>query len=190
MRARFTGRPIRSIVIAALFVFGCVSVAVADGGRLRFRRPGGPFIVTLFTTPDPLTTGRADFSVAVERSGTPGLVEDAHIDFILTPAASHGRQLVFHASHAQATSKWLQAANFSIPARGLWRVTVVVRRGGQTGQCSGEVRVGRARTRDLMWDILPVPLAALLFVLHQNLKEKYDRKRRNGLPESASQTRS
>ncbi|HTU49602.1 MAG TPA: hypothetical protein VMF56_03355 [Acidobacteriaceae bacterium] len=181
MRREFTGRSIAGVLLVVLFVFGCVNTAIADGGRLRFRRAAGPFIVTLFTTPDPLTAGRADFSVAVERAGMPGLVQDAHIDLILTPADGDGGQIVLHASHKEATSKWLQAANFSLPARGIWHVQVVVRRGQEVGECFGEVRVRAPGTRDLMWDILPVPLGALLFVLHQNLKQKYNRKRRNRL---------
>ena len=189
MRRGFSNRSIPGVLLAVLAVFACVNPAFADGGRLRFRRPAGPFIVTLFTTPDPLTRGRADFSVAIERAGMPGLVEDAHVEIILTPAEGHGRQIALYASHAQATSKWLQAANFSLPARGLWRVTVLVRRGQETGQCSGEVRVRSAGARDLTWDILPVPLAALLFLLHENQKRKYNRNRRNGLSPSVSQTR-
>jgi hypothetical protein len=190
MRKVFRVRSILSTLLVALTFFGCVDTAFADGGRLRFREPAGPFIVTLFTTPDPLTTGHADFSVAVEREGMPGLVRDAHVDFILSPASGLGRQLTIHATPAAATSKWLQAANFSLPARGLWRVTVLVRHGRETGQCSGEVQVKAAGTPDLAWDVLPVPLGALLFLLHQNRKRRYNQKRRDRLLSSASQVRS
>jgi hypothetical protein len=190
MRNGFRIRSIPGALLVVLAVFGCVDAAFADGGRLRFREPAGPFIVTLFTTPDPLTTGHADFSVAIERTGVPGLVEDVHVDFILTPATGHGRQLVLHASHAAATSKWLQAANFSLPAQGLWQVTVVVRRGQEAGRCSGEVRVKDVGARDMTWDILPVPLAALLIVLHENRKRKYNRNRRTGRSSPAFQIRS
>ena len=185
----FTVRSIPGVLLAVYVVLACVNPAFADGGRLRFRRSAGPFIVTLFTTPDPLTKGPADFSVAVERAGMPGLVEDARVEIILTPAQGHGRQLVLHASHAEATSKWLQAVNFSLPARGLWHVTVLVRRGQQEGQCSGEVRVRTSAARNVTWDILPVPLAALLFLLHEDRKRKYNRNRRKGMPSSASRPR-
>jgi hypothetical protein len=135
-------------------------------------------MVTLFTTPDPLTEGHADFSVAVERAGKSGLVENAHVDLILTSASGHRRKIVLHASHAAATSKWLQAANFSFPAPGLWRIVIIIQQGHQTGQCSGEVQVEPSRSRAITWDVLPVPLAAMFFVLHQNRKRKYERKRR------------
>lgn len=165
------------VVVAALVVCAWARPAFADGGRLRFREPAGPFVVTLFTTPDPLTQGHADFSVAMERAGEPGLVEDAQVEFLLAPADGHGRQFVVDASHVAATSKWLQAANFSFPAKGLWRVKVVVRRGQEMGECSGEVRVRLSGTSDLLWDVLPVPLAGLVFLLHQERKRRYGRER-------------
>jgi hypothetical protein len=178
----------RGILIAMLVCLGCVRFACADGGRLRFREPAGPFVVTLFTTPDPLAKGRADFSVAVEQAGEPGLVEDAQVDLVLTRADGQGSAMVLHASHAAATSKWLQAANFSLPAAGLWRVTVQVRRGAEAGQCSGQVRVEAAGARDWMWDVLPVPLAGLFFLVHANRKRKYGRERRRRVERAAARS--
>jgi hypothetical protein len=178
MKKRFQ-RPVPGALIVLLIVLGWGTPAAADGGRVRFRRQAGPFVVTLFTTPDPLTQGPADFSVAVERAGAPGLVSAAHVDLILTPAANPRGQLILPMSHASATSKWLQAANFSIPASGVWHVTVRVRSGADSGECSGEVRVQPPGARDLTWDILPVPLVAFVLVMHQTLKQKYNRGRRN-----------
>ena len=186
------------LILGAVFVvLAYAHPAFADGGRLRFRQPAGPFVVSLFTTPNPLRVGRADFSVAVERSGAQDagadLIPDAQVDLTLTPVSARGKPLILHASHSAATSKWLQAANFSLPARGVWRVTVVVRRGNQVGQCSGEVQVnsagaaGAAGPEGLTWDVMPVPLLALLFVLHQYRKRKYNRAR---LPRHPPETRS
>lgn len=166
---------LRGAVLAGLLCLGCARAALADGGRLRFREPAGPFVVTLFTTPDPLTKGRADFSVAVERAGKPGLVQDAEIELVLTRADGGNGTIALHASRAAATSKWLQAANFSIPEPGLWRVTVQVRRGREAGECSGEVRVEAGGAQNWMWDVLPVPLAGLFLLLHVNRKRKYRR---------------
>ncbi|HEX3662722.1 MAG TPA: hypothetical protein VHU89_14900 [Acidobacteriaceae bacterium] len=179
----------RGAVLGVIFCLGCARGAFADGGRLRFREPAGPFEVTLFTTPDPLTRGEADFSVAVERAGEPGLVQDAQVDLLLTRADGKGGTLVLHASHAAATSKWLQAANFSLPAAGVWRVTVQVRRGQETGACSGEIHVRAAGARDWTWDVLPVPLAGLFLVLHANRKRKYRRERRRQAALAAARNR-
>lgn len=178
MREKPLRQTLYAVLLIALFPL-CARTARADGGRLRFREPAGPFVVTLFTTPDPLTKGRADFSVAVQRAGESRLVEDADVTFILTPVKGHGTRLVLHASHAAATSKWLQAANFSLPAGGLWKVTVRVRRGLQAGECSGEIRAGAGGARNLLWDVIPVPLAGLLLVLHERRKRNYNRSRRH-----------
>jgi hypothetical protein len=142
--------------------------AFADGGRLRFREPAGPFIVTLFTTPDPLSAGQVDFSVAVERPNSQGIVQDADVTFLLQ-AVGGGGKLMLHASHAAATSQFLQAANFTLPHKGLWRVTVAVRQGKEAGTCSGEVEVLPAYlvTNGIAWEIAVVPLLVLLFFLHQ-----------------------
>lgn len=162
--------------------------AFADGGRLRFRKPAGPFTVTLFTTPDPLTKGRADFSVAVERVDSIGLVENAHVTFILTPQADPNHRLVLHASRSQATSRFLQAANFKLPSPGFWRIDVIVRDGNQVGQCSGHFRVRKQdlATSERAWQIAFVPIMVLLFFLHQWRKREVAR--RNAARRNPSQS--
>ncbi len=152
--------------------------AFADGGRLRFRKPAGPFTVTLFTTPDPLTRGRADFSVAVERDGSIGLVENAHVTFVLTPQSDPTHRLILHASRSQATSRFLQAANFSLPSPGLWSIAVFVREGNQIGQCTGHFRVRKQdlATSERAWQIAFVPIMVLLFFVHQWRKREVARR--------------
>lgn len=186
MNLRSRDRLMLLVTVVAAILIASAQSARADGGRLRFREHAGPFIVSLFTTPDPLTQGPADFSVAVEQSGEPGLIEDADIEIILIPASGAGHPITLHASRAAATSKWLQAANFRVPARGVWQVTVAVRRGTQVGQCSSTVRVGSAGPHDLIWDVLPVPLMALFLLAHQRRKRIYKRERRSRLAASAS----
>lgn len=149
--------------------------AFADGGRLRFRQPAGPFTVTLFTTPDPLTKGRADFSVAIERADSTGLVQNAHVTFILTPQSDPHHPITLHASHNQATSRFLQAANFTLPSAGLWSIRVLVKDGNQSGQCGGQFRVQKQdlATSERAWQIAFVPIMVLLFFLHQWRKRNW-----------------
>lgn len=160
--------------------------AFADGGRLRFREPAGPFTVTLFTTPDPLTKGRADFSVAIERPDTTGLVENAHATFILTSQKNPSQRIVLHASRSQATSRFLEAANFTLPQAGIWQIDVIVRDGNQTGQCSGQFQVYKEdlATSERAWQIAFVPIMVLLFFLHQWRKREVARRHRARLAAS------
>jgi len=153
--------------------------AFADGGRLQFRQPAGPFTVTLFTTPDPLTKGRADFSVAVERADSTGLVENAQVTFLLTNQNNPAQHITLHASRSQATSRFLQAANFTLPSAGLWSIQILVKDGKQTGECSGQLRVRKQdlATSERAWQIAFVPIMVLLFFLHQWRKREYARRK-------------
>jgi len=171
-----------------LFLLLCLlslgQAALADGGRLSLHERAGPFTVTLFTTPDPLTVGSADFSIAVERSDdrglNRGLVEDAKVTLILTPLdpahpgseSGSGQRLVLAATHAAASSAFLQAANFKLPAPGLWKIDIVVQQGRDLGECSGLIDVlpYQVATDGIAWQIAVVPLAMLLFAIHLALK--------------------
>ncbi|MEI9975838.1 MAG: hypothetical protein WDO73_29525 [Ignavibacteriota bacterium] len=54
------------------------STALADGGTVQFRSEAGPYVITLFTTPTPLTAGPIDISLLLQdRDGlTPVLDAD------------------------------------------------------------------------------------------------------------------
>jgi hypothetical protein len=165
-----------------MFLLLAPTSAFADGGRLRIHAQAGPFTVSLFTTPDPLRVGQADFSAAIERRDVDGLEEDAQVTFVLTPEDGHGTPIALRATRAAATSRFLDAANFSLPHSGIWRVTVLVQKGADFGQCSTEVDVLPATliSNDLMWEIAIVPLAVLLFILHQWRKYFVSTRRCNG----------
>jgi hypothetical protein len=78
-----------------------------------------------------------------------------------------------------ATSAFLQAANFTVPRPGVWKVTIMVQQGTDAGECSGEidVRPYRITTDEIAWEIAVVPVAMLLFAVHQALKRRQHRKR-------------
>lgn len=140
---------------------------LADGGRIRIHEKAGPFLITLFTTPDPLTTGAADFSVAVERADQSGMVEDAEVTLLLT--RPDGLRVVQKATHEAATSRFLYAANLALPESGVWQARVNVSQGDQAGECSTSVDV-LAQTplrQQIFWQIVTVPLVVLLFFLHR-----------------------
>lgn len=175
------------ILLCLLLITLAVSLqnARADGGRLRLHEPAGPFMVTLFTNPDPLTEGRADFSVAVERAAdhdlNQGLVQDAKVTLILTPKdkapGASGERIVLPTTHTAATSAFLQAANFTLPHPGVWKITIMVQQGADTGECFGEIDVlpYRIASDEIAWEIAVVPIAMLLFALHQAMKRKRHR---------------
>lgn len=175
----------RLFLSLALALLAAAAIAHADGGRLRLHQSAGPFIVTLFTTPDPLVAGPADFSIAVERAANQGsgqsLIQDADVTLILTPADNSSGRMVLTTSHAAATSRFLQAANFSLPHAGPWLVTVIVHQGNDTGRCSGSFIVEPVTLagNDLALQVALIPLAILLFALHRGRKRAYRRKRQS-----------
>ncbi len=157
----------RKVFVVALLAL-CAARAFADGGRLRIRQHAGDFILTLFTTPDPLTAGQADFSVAVEQGNGGGVVQDAHVSITLTPAGG-GDPIVLDLTHGAATSRFLQATNFTLPHSGIWNVKILVQRGQQTGECSTQVKVlpFSPLSDRIFWQIAVIPFFVLLFALHR-----------------------
>ena len=166
-------------ILIACCLLGCAATAHADGGRLRMHAPAGPFVVTLFTTPDPLRADDADFSVALERAATGALVNDADVTLILTPAAEGERgRIELQATRAAATSAFMQAADVKLPHSGSWKVTVVVRQGSESGECSTTLDVlpKRPLGGQIFWEIMLVPFLIMLFAVHQRLKSKQRRR--------------
>jgi hypothetical protein len=148
---------------------------MADGGRIRIHQPAGPFLVTLFTTPDPLLAGPADFSVAVERPNAQGLVEDAEVTLLLSmPEDPSAPRLIVPATRQAATSRFLQAANVQLPRSGSWLVRVMVSEGAEAGECSTRVEVlpRTAFRSQTLWQILAVPLFILIYALHRRRRSR------------------
>jgi hypothetical protein len=166
-------------LLIACCLLGFATSAYADGGRLRMHAPAGPFVVTLFTTPDPLRADDADFSVALERASSGALVSDANVTLILTPAVEGERgRIELEATRAAATSAFMQAADVRLPHPGSWKVTVVVRQGSERGECSTTLDVlpRSPLGGQIFWEIMLVPFLILLFAVHQRLKSKQRRR--------------
>lgn len=146
------------------------SAAFADGGRLRFSRPAGPFLVTLFTTPEPLTPGPTDFSVMIQDAKSGDILSDAHV--ILKLTSSQGAVISAVASHGIATNRLLQAAQFNVPSGGNWKLHLDVEQGTDTSSVDADIPVQPGSRKTVLvgaFAILPV-IAILLFILHQRQK--------------------
>ncbi len=156
---------------AFTLLLACTCYVVrADGGRLRFSKPAGPFLVTLFTMPEPLTPGPADFSVMVQDSATGHVLSDAAIQMHWT--GPDGRVIEANALRGTAVNKLLSAANVSLPSSGTWHLEIDIQQGSRVGECGSTIIVEPgSRVAGLVWTfaLLPV-LACLLFVLNQRQK--------------------
>ena len=146
--------------------------AHGDGGTVRLSEAVGGYLVTVFTAPTPLRAGPVDVSVLVQdaRTGQP-----APIGQVMLRLRQPGeRTLEQAATREQATNRLLHAAQFDLPAPGVWLVEVRVR--GPGGEAAREFEIHAAepspRWLELWgWIFLPV-VAVVLFLGHQYIKSK------------------
>jgi hypothetical protein len=159
----------RTVLLAA-FLFQSEAPALADGGTLRLTRAAGPFVITIFTAPEPLRVGSAEVSVLVLERGAAGAVLlDATVELRVRAPDGTARMLV--ASHAAGSNRLLQAALLELPAPGTWQLTIAVRHESDTATVSLELPVGSAAPRLVaQWPPLALPpLCVLLFVWRERL---------------------
>lgn len=159
----------RAILLAALLLQS-EAPAFADGGTLRLTRAAGPFVIALFTAPEPLRVGSAEVSVLVlERGAAAAVLLDATVE--LRVRAPDGTTRMLAPSHAAASNRLLQAALLELPAPGTWQLTIAVRHQGDTVTVSCELPVGSAPPPFLaQWPPLALPpLCILLFVWRERL---------------------
>jgi len=148
--------------------------AFADGGRLRFSSVSGPFLITLFSTPEPLTPGPIDLSVMVQDARSGDVLSDAHVGIDLLQQNGDGSTIHAEATHGMAVNKLLQAADIEIPASGSWRMRITVHQGSRSTVLDTAIPVepGSRKTK-LVWIFGSLPVLALvLFTLHQLQKSQ------------------
>jgi hypothetical protein len=149
----------RALMVAALFL---PRPAFADGGTLRSTQAAGPFVISIFTAPEPLRVGSADLSVLVQECSA--VLLDATIE--LHVRAPDGATQTLVASHATASNRLMQAALLKLPAPGRWQLTVAVRHRTDAATSSCALFVASAAPRLVVqWPLLALPpLCIALYV--------------------------
>jgi hypothetical protein len=157
---------------------GAGTAAHADGGRLQMRQTAGPFVVSLFTTPESLGVGQADFSVMVEEQGVSKVLLDADVVITLTPEDG-SEPIVAHLSHAHATNRLLQDAVVELPRAGRWRTVVEVNEAGRHASTATDLTVDdHSALRGTVWVFALLPVCAIgLFAWVQVAKTTARRRR-------------
>jgi hypothetical protein len=156
-------RAATTVLASALACLLLASPARCDGGRVRLLEPAGPFVVTVFSTPDPLRVGPADLSVLVQdRAGGEPLLDVEVVLEVGPPPGVGGPPVRLAATREEATNKLLYAASFAPARAGAWSLVVTVRRGIEHGRVRGTLVVepaasGLAR----IWAYLALPPAAV-----------------------------
>ncbi len=180
----------RSAICCAAMLTYALSAA-ADGGRLLIRQAAGPFLITLFSTPDVLAVGPADLSVLVEQSSGAGVLLDADVSLLLTREGGGAAPVHAQLTHRAATNRLMQAANLSLPAPGRWDAVVVVREQGREATVHAVLTVApHSSRRGTVWLFAMLPLGVIALVLWlESEKRRVRRTRTNDAAESLADTK-
>jgi hypothetical protein len=154
-------------------ILACILVAVqcgqvrADGGALRVSTEKGSYRVTVFTAPTPFRAGPVDISILVQDRATGALVPGARASICLTKAGQ--ATVTLPATTEAATNKLFRAAQFDVPASGLWNLEVQI--DGPSGsaaiQASLEAAKALPQWHELSWWISWPGVVVVLFAIHQ-----------------------
>ncbi len=106
----------------------------------------GPYLVSVWTQPDPLRVGEVHFTVAVsepgrsqQEAGSPVL--DATIELTLIAADENERPLNVSATHTEAVNKLFYEADIDVPGQGIWQVITTVAGPAGTGETEFSIEV-------------------------------------------------
>jgi len=169
MRATASARGMpRVAALVALVLFPLTAALVprpawGDGGTLRVMEPSGPFVVGVFSTPEPLRVAPADLSVLVlERTGGNPVLDAAVSLEVRPPAGADAGPQRLEATRGQATNKLLYAAPFLPGTPGDWTLHVTVTRGVQSTEvgCTLPVASDQAGLVGI-WPYLAIPPVAI-----------------------------
>jgi hypothetical protein len=195
MRVRTAQRTDRGRRVATILLVSALACllypppARSDGGRVRLLEPAGPFVVTVFSTPDPLRVGAADLSVLVQdRAGGEPLLDAEVVLEVTPPSGTDVPPVRLVATRAQATNKLLYAASFAPAHAGAWPFAVTVRRGRERGRVRGVLVVEPAGSglADIWVYLALPPAAAAVYALRAYLV----RRRRRARQPAAAASRS
>lgn len=147
-------------------------VAHADGGHTRLQQTSGELVITLFTAPEPLVTGNADFSVMVQDRSTQQLLPDAHITLELRSPS--GGVEIFHLSKGDTINKMLQAASVSLLMAGDWSAVLNVQSGPERALISTSFHVVQNHSRrHIVLTLVILPFVVILLgCIHQFQRKK------------------
>ena len=143
------------------------------------RQAAGPFVVSLFTTPESLAVGPADLSVMVEEQGDSSVLLDPDVVVTLTSEDASIAPVIAHLSHAHAANRLLQDAVVQLPRAGRWHAVIHVSDTGREASVATELTVANySARRGTVWLFATLPLCAIaLFAWVQVAKQRARRRR-------------
>jgi len=152
------------------------ATALADGGTVQLRKEAGAFVITVFTSPAPLSSGPADISLLLQNRNGPEPVLDANVSLVLRSDASSD-EISVRPTRQQAQNKLLYAGPVTLSESGKWQLAVTILRNGERTDATGTIDVApAAKMAAATWGYIAFPpLTITLFVV----RERLIRRRRN-----------
>jgi hypothetical protein len=144
--------------------------ALADGGTVQLRKQAGPFMITVFTAPAPLSAGPVDISLLLQNRNGLEPVLDASVSLILRSEAS-GAEMQARPTREQAQNKLLYAAPVTLAESGKWQLDVTILRNGERTESTGIIDVAPAfEMASSYWGYIAFPpLIIVAFVVRERL---------------------
>jgi hypothetical protein len=146
------------------------ATAFADGGTVQFRNEVGAFVITVFTSPAPLSAGPIDISLLLQNRNGLEPVLDANVSMCLHADAS-SVEIQAQPTRDQAQNKLLYAAPVTLAIAGKWRLAVTILRNGERTDATGTIEV--APTPEMAashWSYLAFPpFMVAAFVIRERL---------------------
>jgi hypothetical protein len=188
---------IRIWIVTTLFTMLAPQVGTADGGIVQLRETQGPFLVTVFVSPEAVEGAVSDVSVLVQRSQSGDVVLNAEVKLEanrpggvstkesdplcgLSPIAVASRiaettlyLVQGRATREEASNKLLYAARLKLDVTGDWQLHVIVSQGTDTAgfDCLLPVRTSAKLAR--IWPYLAFPpIAIVVFATNQWLRRR------------------
>jgi hypothetical protein len=147
------------------------ATSFADGGTVLLRKEAGPFVITAFASPAPLSVGSVDISLLVQNRNGLEPVLDANVSMRLRADAS-STEIQAQATREQAQNKLLYAGLVTLAEPGSWQLAVtILRNGGERTDATGTIDVAPAPPMAASyWSYIAFPpLMIVAFVVRERL---------------------
>ena len=155
----------RNVLILAIVAR---SMLFGDGGTLQLRKETPEFIVTVFTSPAPLSAGPADISILLQNRDTLEPVLDAEVSIVMRAEAT-GSEVHVRATREKAQNKLLYAAPVTLGDSGGWEIKASILRLGVTSEIAGTIKVAPNQQKMESYGAYLAfpPLMVLLFTVRE-----------------------
>lgn len=139
------------ILPAAALAFGLVAPHKIDidGDIVRAQGMSGPFEITVFSPPDPISKDSVEVAVLTQERDSGETVLDAVTEIEFRLASDRNQYAIMaHATHSLSTNRLLAAASLELPKSGTWNLRVLVDHQKGSGWIESKLAIGTTPPRN------------------------------------------